>query len=421
MSLKRALPRWRRPVMSALAAWILLAFACTPVSPGRTLILITIDTLRADHLGAYGYPRGTSPAFDRFARSAVLFLDCRSVSSWTMPAVGTLATGLRPNDHGLVYWQIPLSDGTPTVAELLADAGVVSAFFGNLIPQMDGIERGFEKWEGFEGDDAAVVDAATAWIRKDTDRDRFLWVHLLSPHGPYDPLPGSSRPDLELEERVVAYDGEVSTIDLLLDRLLEALDDEAAVLMTADHGETLDEREGFEFDHGNFLYEELLRVPCVARFPGYEPRRLVEEAIVIADIPATICRWFGEEPPPGAYGSSLLPVLAGGRPVPRDTTFALVVEDDPPERHDRLWSVRIGDMKTVFNLDEDTVRLFDLDTDPGEFRDVANQRPDVVSAHRRALNDWRAKSPDPEIPFHHRFTREEIQRLNSLGYLGGKR
>ncbi len=403
-----------------LAGSLLLVAGCETAPPGRTLVLVTIDTLRADHLGAYGYPRGTSPALDRFAASSVVFLDCRSVSSWTMPAIGTIATGLRPNHHGMVYWHMPLAEGTETVAEVLGDAGVASAFFGNLIPRMEGIERGFHRWETFEGDDDAVVDAAVRWTRSERGGDRFLWVHLLSPHAPYDPRPGTNRPEAGFDPRTLAYDGEIRTVDTLVARLLAALDADDAVLITADHGEMLDEREELNYGHGNFLYEELVRLPLAARFPGRAPR-LEEGTVLLADIPVTICRWFGEEPPSGSYGVSLLPVIAGRRPVPRDTTFAFITEDDPPKRRDRRWSVRTGDLKAVFNLDEKDVRLFDLVTDPQEIRDVSAEHPEAIAADRRALDAWRAASPTPTIPYWRQFSREEIRRLQSLGYLRGAR
>jgi arylsulfatase A-like enzyme len=401
----------------ALATALLAAAACGEPPPGRTLLLLSVDTLRADRLGAYGGARGTSPELDRLAAESVVFCDCTSVSSWTMPAMGTLATGLRPSRHGMVYWHLPLGDVEETLSETLARAGVRSAFFGNPIPALAGLDRGFETWETFEGDDAAAVDRAVRWLRT-TGGDRFVWVHLLSPHAPYDPAPGMVRPDPELDPRTVLYDGEVRTVDRLAGRLLDAVDGDAAVIVTADHGETLDERAELAYDHGKFLFEELVRIPCTVRVPGARPR--VESLpVTLADLPVTVCDWFGASVPAGAYGVSLLPAVREGAPGPRGTTFAWVVEDDPPRHTDRRWSVRTGSAKAVFDVSQDTARLFDLDADPQEVRDLAGVRPETVERLRGELDAWRRAAPPPRIPFEKSFTRAELERLRSLGYLGG--
>lgn len=386
-------------------------------SPGRTFLLLTIDTLRADRLGAYGCPRGTSPALDRLAARSVLLTDCASVSSWTMPAMGTLATGLRPNEHGMVYWHLPLGDVEDTLSEALGRGGVATAFFGNPIPRLEGLDRGFDVWRTFEGDDGTAVAAAVDWLR-DTGGDRFLWVHLLTPHAPYDPQPGTARPDPALDPRTVLYDAEVRTVDRLAQALLAAVGDSAAVVMTSDHGETLDERAELEYDHGKYLFEELVRVPCAVRIPGAAPRT-ARDRTTLLDLPVTICDWFDLPAPRGADGASLLPLVRGEAAEDRGPTFAWVVEDEPPRRKDRRWSVRVGDRKAVFNVTRGSARLFDLAADPGETRDLAPARPEALQPLRRQLEEWRGVVPEPEIPFEQRFTSAELERLQALGYLGG--
>jgi arylsulfatase A-like enzyme len=391
---------------------------CGPKSAGKTFVLVTIDTLRADHLGSYGYPRGTSPRLDRLARRSLQFTDGVSVSSWTMPAMGTLATGLRPNEHGMVYWHLPLAEDCETVAEILDDAQVATAFFGNIIPHLDGLERGFNTWELRDGDDFAVVRDARKWLARTSGEDRFLWVHLLSPHGPYDPLPGTARPDVSLDPRTVAYDGEIRTTDLLIRELLDAVGEDAAVLVTADHGETLDEREGLEYEHGQRLYEELTRIPLLVRLPQGD-EGLVGTTAILADVPSTVCAYFGTEAPAGAYGTSLLPATEGEPQPERATTFAFVAEDEPPRHRARRWSVRGEGYKAVFNLDEDSAVLFDLEADPRELHDVATEHPEEVEHRREQLEAWTDEAPTPRIPFERFFSPDELDRLQSLGYLGG--
>jgi arylsulfatase A-like enzyme len=399
------------------AAPLLPLLSGCDLAPGRTLLLLTIDTLRADRLGAYGCPRGNSPALDRLAAGSVLFTDCLSVSSWTMPAFGTLATGLRPSLHGMVYWHLPLAPVAETLSEVLDEAGVETAFFGNPIPSLRGLDRGFGTWETFGGDDSAAADAAARWLRR-TGGDRFLWVHLLSPHAPYDALPGTERHDPEMDPRTVAYDAEIRTTDLFAERLLEAVGPDAAVIATADHGETLDDRAELEYDHGKYLFRELLRIPLALRLPGLTPA-VTRAAVTIADVPATICDWYGLEAPDGAKGVSLREPASGAAASPDVPRFAWVVEDEPPARTAERWAVRSGPWKAVFNLDRGTARFFDLRTDPGEKHDVAHAHPNEVRRLREALTEWRAQVARPRIPFERRFTPDELERLRSLGYLGG--
>ncbi len=407
----------RRAAVPAALAALSALLGCSPAPEGRTFLLLTIDTLRTNRLGSYGCPGGTTPVLDRFATSALLFTDCQSVSSWTMPAMGTLATGVRPCEHEMLYWHMPLGPVQQTVAEALAERGVTSAFFGNPIPALEGLDRGFERWETFEGDDEAAVAEAVRYLER-TRGDRFVWVHLLSPHAPYDPLPELVRGCDAEDPRTVAYEGEVRTVDHWTQHLLEVLPDSAAVCITADHGEALAGREEIEYDHGKFLFEELIRIPCLLRVPGGRTG-ISKEPLRLADIPATVCDWFGAAPPPDSYGMSLLPVAHGGtlgRNVPR---FAMVVEDEPPADKDVRWSVRDGNRKAIFNLTTGAARLYDLATDPGETEDLARERPRELAALKAELDEWRAAAPMPRIPFEQRFSPIEQHRLQSLGYLGG--
>ena len=196
-------------------------------------------------------------------------------------------------------------------------------------------------------------------------------------------------------------------------------------------------------------------MPCLARLPGDGSGvevgtgvaaatgagpRLDTAPVLLADVPATICDWFGVEPLAPGYGRSLWSLTSpppGGAPSDRDTTFAFVVEDEPPRFRDRRWAVRAGDLKAVFNLDANTITVHDLAADPGETRDLAGEGSGAsaaggtaagiadddlaaeLEARRRALETWRSASPTPRIPFAKRFSREELERLQSLGYLGG--
>jgi arylsulfatase A-like enzyme len=265
------------------------------------------------------------------------------------------------------------------------------------------------------------VDAALDWLGR-TGGDRFLWVHLLAPHAPYDPRPGTMRPDRRVHELELRYDAEVRTVDLDVERLLRAVGEDAAVLMTADHGETLDERRELAFDHGKYLFEELVRVPFLLRLPGGRGR-IERETVLLADVAPTVCAWFGEQPPVGAYGTSLLE-WRDGRPAAIDgslweRTFHFVVGDDPPKQRDQRWAVRDERWKAVYNVDRDEWELFDLERDLLERTDVREENPDVLADRAARLEEWRRARTMPVIPFDQRFTPEEAERLRAVGYLGG--
>jgi arylsulfatase A-like enzyme len=154
------------------------------------------------------------------------------------------------------------------------------------------------------------------------------------------------------------------------------------------------------------------------RVAGAAPA-LVRGAVTVADVPPSVCDWFGTDSPRGAFGRSLLPSVRGAPLPDRGPTIAQVVEDDPPERVARRWSVRDGARKAVFDVTAGTSQLFDLNADPMERHDVGAERDAELDALWVLLREWRRAAPDPSIPFDREFSAEEMERLGSLGYLGG--
>ena len=316
--------------------------------------------------------------------------------------MGTLATGLRPNEHGMVYWHLPLANVPETVSEVLAAEGIATAFFGNPIPALDGLERGYDVWSEYDGDDGAATDDAIRWLESTGGR-RFLWVHLLAPHAPYDPKPFTVRSREGVDERELKYDAEVRTVDLDVQRLLRAAGPDAAVFVTADHGESLLERREMQFDHGKFLYDELILVPGIFRAGGEAAEagaRVESETIQIADIPATACEWFGVAPPVGSYGVSLRD-WALARPTPlderlHDQTFSFVVEDEPPARKERRWAVRTPEEKAVLEVDRERWKWYELTNDPGERRNRAKANPGARRGEHGGTGCVAAGVADPD-------------------------
>ena len=305
-----------------LSVGLSLVGAGCQAAPARSVVLVVVDTLRADHLGVYGYERQTSPNLDAWAEHGAVFENAFSTSPWTLPSVGTMFTGQLPSRH-LAGTFVRGADGRPpnrsqfrqldtslpTLAETAAAAGfaTVAVINNAFLGPRFGVDRGFELYDFSPAGNRqlrradVVVDRALTWLRNRGEGPFFMVIHLFDPHMEYDPpettrghfssgLPKTELPRLtdqirtalrrgDLFDRdylVALYDEEILFVDRQLGRLFESLDaeglaDNAVVLVTSDHGEELFDHDGFE--HGHTVYDELLRVPLVVRGPGIRPAR----------------------------------------------------------------------------------------------------------------------------------------------------
>jgi len=310
--------------------------------PARNLVLIVADTLRADHLSLYGYPRNTSPNLTSFAREAATFTNAIVQKTKTSPSVASLLTGTYPYTHGIVGCGTRLPDEAVTLAELLRDRRftthsiVANSNVGGAFNFDQGFASVDEIWADRDRNRAqGVTDHALAWLRGRAGRPSerfFLYVHYIDPHAPYTPpepfagmflhdalygrfahikvslgddLIGSVRPSARLPERptdvdfyVARYDAEIAYLDHHLARLFNGieemgLDKDSLVIFTSDHGEALSEHEVF-FGHGLFTYEDNAHVPLLARLPGRIPRgRRVEQVVQVSAIAATAMTALG--------------------------------------------------------------------------------------------------------------------------------
>lgn len=327
------------------------------------VVIVTFDTTRADHLGAYGYPRATTPFFDALAARGVLFERAIAPNPSTAPSHATMFTGLYPLEHGIGRNGIRLPEAIPTAAELFRDAGYATAGFVSFrLLVRSGLERGFdfvafadEPPEGggpsWRRADETTADAI-AWLRgQPRDRPFFLWVHYYDPHTPYDPPAaalaavrresgpistiqqrllgahgirlGAYGGDLgRMLERVDLYDGELRAMDDGLRRLYQAfvglgLAGGSVWVMVGDHGEGLGSHDWLQ--HGVRIYQEQMRVPLLVHASdGVWPARRVEEIVELVDLLPTLAAFAGREPPHAKRGHSLLPALAGEPAQPGD-------------------------------------------------------------------------------------------------------
>ena len=380
-------------------------YAPVPAALGRarpSFVLFTVDTLRPDHLGAYGYRRPTSPRLDAFAQRAARFERAYTTSPRTLRALASIWTGRYPSH---VAWGLDnnypaLEEGNATLAEQLRDAGYATAAFCDTdhFHATAGFFQGYEAvYEGtdFKSDPRATVAAFEAWLgaRDASDAAFFAWMHLIEPHLPYRRLPGSTDFGPAPVDR---YDAEVARADEALGRALRAIDAYVArhparpvvVIVTADHGEALGEQG--RTAHGFDLHEESVRIPLFVSAPGVTagPRRALASLV---DVHATVLNLAGLSPQATLQGQSLVAPLTdaatplvGGRW--RERLFTEITPNGlipyeqkviyrPPWK--LLWDVRAG-----------TWELFNLDVDRRELRNLYEDRPDVADDLREELLAW---------------------------------
>jgi len=431
-------------------------------------VLISIDTLRADHLSAWGYARETSPEIDRLAAQGVRFARAYAPASWTLPSHVSLFTSQLPSHHGVRDDQVALSPQALTLAELLSAAGFSTAGFVSwvYVGSKYGFSQGFDtylelvdraRYEPASGGGAApaaqVVDAAIAWLDTQPARPFFLFVHLFDPHMDYAPpppydtmfggdpqaadgryaslrryIPYLGRPVPELpaavRERVVSlYDGEIRYADAQVGRLLQAIDalgEQSLVVVLSDHGEELGEHGSLE-GHGWTLFDEVLHVPLVLRLPrDAEAGTVVEAPVTLLDVGPTVLDVLGLPAEPAFEGRSLLG-LARGKSAPEGRL--LVAQTDRSGA--RLRAVRGERWKRIEVRDAGAASLglpvrqgdslFDLASDPGERRDVSASEPAIVrhlSAALAAAEAPREAPPPAQVVL----SPEERERLRALGY-----
>jgi arylsulfatase A-like enzyme/Flp pilus assembly protein TadD len=433
----RAKETCRALVLAAALPALLAGAGCRgDVAPGeRSVILVTLDTTRADRLGPYGGTAVPTPSLDRVARSGVTFEQAIAPVPLTLPAHSALMTGRYPASLGVRHNGIyRLGDDASTLAERLGEAGwdtagVVAAY---VLNSGFGTEQGFAHYDDVPvnrfagGEDqlfsaernADAVNAAVFdWLDgRDSDGKFFLWVHYYDPHDPYEP------PEEGRTLHGEGYDREISYLDAcfgdLLDRLEEAgqLDD-AILVVAADHGESLGEHG--ERTHGLFLYEGAVRIPLLIRAPGLLPAgRRVAAPAELVDVAPTLLDLLGLEPFPDAEGTSLLPRIRGEEPEIEPLAFAETLMPRLEFGWSELYMVRGERFKYI---QAPTPELYDLDEDPGELRNIVFEERDLAAEMAGVLADWRSGAEAAGVgqATERTLTPEEEERLRSLGYLSG--
>ena len=403
--------------------------AARPAVAGGGVLLVTIDTLRADRIGAYGHRAARTPVLDALASRGVRFADATAHAPLTHPSHAAIMTGRYPGAFGIrLNGMTPLPDEATTLAERFRAAGYdTGAVIASVVlDEAYGLGQGFASYDDrisptpggslvalseLQRRAGDVTDRALAWLaasaRASAGQGRwFLWVHYYDPHTPYD----SAQVDPPIGD---PYDREVAYVDRQLGRLLNGIDAASTIVaVTSDHGEGLGDHG--ESDHGYFIYDSTLRVPLIIAGPGIPPR-VVEEQVRSIDITPTLLELAGVADVGTVDGQSLRGVMAG---QPRRDIPASYAESWYPKLHfgwSELRSLRVGEWK---HIAAPKPELYDLRVDPGEAKNVIRSRGSVagrmaadlqrIVAGFRDAPSAAAPGPDPQAE----------ARLRALGYVG---
>lgn len=433
-----------------------------PEPDGLKVILVSLDTLRADHLGAYGYHRDTSPFLDRLAEDSVLFESAYSQSSWTLPAHMSLLFSLNPASHQVYFNDQKINNSIPSLSSYLKEQGYLTHAFtgGGYVSSIFGFSKGFSGYEepvggqkaALRDDEAAhLYEKTSRWLHENKDKKFFLFLHTFQTHGPYRcPSPWNEaflEPDAKWKEMalrnfldsrgddydftekeirniIALYDGEIKYTDEVLikplvDQLKEmGIYDNTLLIITSDHGEEFFDHGGWL--HGRTLYNELITVPLIMKFPDSRFKGTRVPSIVsLIDIMPTVLHTAGFKYD-NLDGKTLLDWISGKETQDR-IFMSELAHKNTPVPCPALSATNRGQMKFIINHSEDgvkSVETYDLQADPEEkdniIQDVQDLRDDVVKFLMDYYEEKKKKAVSTERI---QLGKELEEKLKALGYL----
>ncbi len=453
----------RKNAFSALMfIWIVLSFGIATAeggNPGKkpNFLLITIDTLRADHLSCYGYHRKTSPNIDKLADEGVLFERCSSNIPLTGPSHCTMLTSLYPHEHGSIRNGVPVNEDALSIATILQQSGYNTAAFVSswtLKADLTGAFKGFSVYDDkvdsqyslinneriAENTTALVLD----WMNKASGEPFFLWVHLFDPHDPYNAhegfanLPRNENADSSKGQVVhlnrkkqELYDQEIAYTDKHIGMILEKLEskgvtDNTYVILTADHGESFGEHS--YTGHGRKVYEAGIHVPLVIRGNGIKEGGILGNRVQLLDIAPTVASLAGIEVPAEFGGIDLSPLVKGKGEIPeRDIYFMTypgavghlpkwlksIIVSNKPSQPLKLGVKKKG-MKYILTPDTRDLEVYDLILDRFEVKNLSSGKPEYRKLKSELL-DWFRESR--KTTGKSKMGKEDKEMLKSLGYI----
>ena len=444
---------WKRIVFAAgvvaggILLWLLLRPGRSPAARVARLwseqgvgkpnvVLITLDTTRADHIACYGYADVKTPHLDSLAYRGVLFEQAATTSPLTLPAHCSILTGMYPTYHGVrINGNTALNEEQTTVAEVLAARGYhCGAFIGAFV--LDGrwgLKQGFQEYDdqfdlkkykhldlgAVQRPGNEVMDAALDWLEEKKDSPFFAWIHLYDPHTPYEP------PEPYLSEYgprglVGLYDGEIAFMDQQIGRCLRwlersGLDKSTVLVIVGDHGEGLGSHG--EGTHGYYVYDYAIHVPLIIATPfeSLQGVRVPSQTRVV-DVFPTLLGILGTAFPSETHGRSLLPLMF--RPEKREESYAYAESMSPNLQFG--WSPLLSLRTTQYKyIDAPRAELYDLSRDTEEQTNLSGQNPDVVREMKASLDRLVEETGrDAPAPQAANLDRETMERLSALGYIG---
>ncbi|MCK4751833.1 MAG: sulfatase [Planctomycetes bacterium] len=416
------------------------------------IILISIDTLRADFLGCHGYPRPTSPTLDKLASKGVLFEDASSPSPWTLPAHVSLLSGLYPSRHSVKDVQTKISTDIPTLASILSRHGYATAAIVNslLLDEKFGFGRGFDHYSRIpETGDAvgcspAIAAEAMDWLLKNRNQQFFLFLHYYDVHSDYSSLPryedqfvgpyfgmadGTTNQLLQFRKgHVKLNENDVKHLTDLYAASIRQLDDElekffsflrkrkmldnTLIVVTSDHGEEFLEHGGVL--HGRTQFQELIHVPLIFQGLNLPRGRRVEHMVSLVDVFPTVLALAGVGVPSAIDGVDLSPLWRerGFEPPMR---FIFAEADHNNKKDDIKRAIRQQRYKLHYDILTDKTQLYDLSEDPGEKVNIISEHGDLSKLLFKRLKDF--MSDEKAGQSREVLAPEEIQKLKALGYL----
>ncbi|MBA7522032.1 2,3-bisphosphoglycerate-independent phosphoglycerate mutase [subsurface metagenome] len=404
-------------------------------SKGPNIILISIDALRADHLSCYGYHRNTSPNIDQLARGGVLFKNCLSQATWTLPSHASIFLSQYVWRHKVDNRNKRLVNSFATLAETLRDRNYTTCAFvgGGLLSAKFGFfNQGFEIYddgiphrrEHYEI--SSYINKLLSWLESVRNRKFFLFIHTYDVHEPYNPpapyfdLYTKGRCKGELDYIMAVYDGGINYVDDQLGKIFEKLnqlgiDNNTIIILTADHGEAF--REHDRLGHGHKPYIEIVHVPLIMKGPGIPRNRIYETWVQHIDILPTILEILNIPQRKEMQGRSILPLMKIYEIEEDFKTYSFGLVRNIPQRRFSM-SLRTKEWTYIMNqdgLDE----LYDRINDPKEQNDIIKKRPLIAQKLKKELEDFIALTSEakPQIAEKVRIDEELKEQLKSLGYL----
>jgi arylsulfatase A-like enzyme/tetratricopeptide (TPR) repeat protein len=427
-------------VRLALAVGLLAPLGCeqraarqeTHPANGLNVLLISIDTLRADHLGCYGHPAIKTPNIDRIAAAGTLFEACTTPAPITLPAHTSIMTGTYPFTHGARdNARFHVHEQNLTLAEVLRDAGFATAaqVGAYVLNREFGLDQGFDTYEDVatarrawlaatdptasERRADAVAAGAGRWLREHANETFFLFVHFFDPHAAYDP------PARFAAQYGDPYLGEIAYVDEQVGRLLDVLDEHdlarrTLVVLTADHGEGLDEHG--EETHAHYVYDATLAVPLIFRCAGVIPAGLrIDAPVRLIDVAPTVLALLGLPPLPDADGTSLLPLFSNAGTGPARPAYSETFYPKYSLGYSawyRAW--RRDGWKYIHGT---APELYRVSSDPGETDNLATREPERVAQMRDELRQLLSEARPVAPSVQHTLTPQDRRALQSLGYI----